>query len=50
MRKRVFEVYRTDNLLDLVAVIRASTYESAVWRAKQLGYGGEGFRLVEVEV
>jgi hypothetical protein len=42
-----FEVYRGDDY-DLVAVIRARTYEEAMWKARKLGYGKE-FRLVEVE-
>lgn len=42
-----FEVYRGDDY-DLVAVIRARTYEEAQWKARKLGYG-EGFRIVEVE-
>lgn len=42
-----YEVYRGDDL-DLVTVIHARTYGSAVWQAKQMGYG-DGFRIVEVE-
>lgn len=44
---REFEVYRGDDY-DLVAVIRARTYEEALWKARKLGYGKE-FRIVEVE-
>lgn len=42
-----FEVYRGDDS-DLVAVIRARTYEDAERKARMLGYGA-GFRIVEVE-
>lgn len=41
-----FEVYRGDDW-DLVAVIRARTYEEAERKARSLGYG-RGFRIVEV--
>jgi hypothetical protein len=40
-----FEVYRESGYLDLVAVIRARTYEEAVWKAQKLGYGKD-FRIV----
>lgn len=43
-----FEVYRESGYLDLVAVIRAKTYEEAVEKARRLGYGKE-FRIEEVE-
>lgn len=43
-----FEVYRESGYLDLVAVIRAKTYEEAVEKARRLGYG-KGFRIEEVE-
>lgn len=43
-----FEVYRESGYLDLVAVIRARTYEEAVDKARKMGYGKE-FRIVEVE-
>ena len=43
-----YEVYREDGYLDLVAVIRARTYDEAVRKARSLGYG-EGFRIEEVE-
>ena len=43
-----FEIYRGDDWTDLVAVIRARTYEEAERKARKLGYG-EGFRIVEVE-
>ena len=42
-----FEVYREEGYLDMVAVIRARTYEEAERKARMLGYG-EGFRIVEV--
>lgn len=45
---KTFEVYRNSGYLDLVAVIRARTYEDAVRKARSLGYGN-GFRIVEVE-
>lgn len=41
-----FEIYRGDDW-DLVAVIKARTYEEAERRARKLGYG-DGFRIVEV--
>lgn len=44
---REFEIYR-GNDLDLVAVIRARSFEEAQYKARQLGYG-ENFRIVEVE-
>ena len=43
-----FEVYRESGYLDLVAVIRAKTYEEAVEKARRLGYG-KGFHIEEVE-
>ena len=43
-----FEVYRESGYLDLVAVIRARTYEEAVEKARKLGYGKE-FRVEEVD-
>lgn len=43
-----FEVYRETGYLDLVAVIKASTYEEARQEARKLGYG-KGFRIEEVE-
>ncbi len=45
---REFEVYRECGYLDLVAVIRARTYEEAEIKARSMGYGKE-FRIVEVE-
>ena len=43
-----FEIYRESGYLDLVAVIKADTYEEAVVQARRLGYG-KGFRIEEVE-
>ena len=43
-----FEIYRESGYLDLVAVIRARTYEEAVEKARKLGYGKE-FRVEEVD-
>ena len=43
-----YEVYRECGYLDLVAVIRADTYEEAVLKAKRMGYGN-GFRVEEVD-
>lgn len=43
-----YEVYRASGYLDLVAVIRAYSYEEAVKKARKMGYG-KGFRIVEVE-
>jgi hypothetical protein len=43
-----YEVYRECGYLDLVAVIRANTYEEAVEEARRLGYGKE-FRIEEVD-
>ena len=43
-----YEVYRETGYLDLVAVIKANTYEEAREEAKMMGYG-KGFRIVEVE-
>ncbi len=42
-----YEIYRGSDS-DLVDVVRARTYEQAVWIARKLGYGPE-FRIVEVE-
>ena len=42
-----YEIYR-GNDYDLVTVIKARTYDQAVWLARKLGYGPE-FRVVEVE-
>ena len=42
-----FEIYRECGYLDLVAVIKAHTYEEAEAIAKQMGYGKE-FRIEEV--
>lgn len=44
-----YEVYRESGYLDLVAVIRAKTYDEAVEKARRLGYYGEVFRIEEVE-
>lgn len=43
-----YEVYRESGYLDLVAVIKAMTYEEAVEEARQMGYGKE-FRIEEVD-
>ena len=43
-----YEVYRECGYLDLVAVIKANTYEEAKREAKKLGYG-KGFRIEEVD-
>ncbi len=43
-----FEVYRECGYLDLVAVIRARSYEEAVEKARKMGYGKE-FRIEEVD-
>ena len=43
-----YEVYRECGYLDLVAVIKADTYEEARHQAKKMGYG-KGFRIVEVD-
>ena len=43
-----YEVYRESGYLDLVAVIKARTYEEAKEEAMKLGYG-KGFRIEEVE-
>ena len=43
-----YEVYRECGYLDLVAVIKADTYEEAVQKAKRMGYG-KGFRVEEVD-
>ena len=43
-----YEVYRKNGYLDLVAVIKAKTYEEAREKAHKLGYG-KGFRIEEVE-
>lgn len=43
-----FEVYRECGYLDLVAVIRARTYEEAVAEARKQGYGKE-YRIEEVD-
>lgn len=43
-----YEVYRECGYLDLVAVIKADTYDQAKWEAKRLGYGN-GFRIEEVD-
>lgn len=43
-----YEVYRECGYLDLVAVIKANTYEEAKMEAKKLGYGKE-FRIEEVD-
>lgn len=43
-----YEVYRESGYLDLVAVIKANTYEEAQQEARKMGYGKE-FRIVEVE-
>ena len=43
-----YEVYRESGYLDLVAVIKANTYEEARAEARMLGYG-KGFRVVEVD-
>ena len=43
-----FEVYRECGYLDLVAVIKANTYEEAKEQARRLGCGKE-FRIVEVD-
>lgn len=43
-----FEVYRECGYLDLVAVIRARSYEEAVEKAHKMGYGKE-FRIEEVD-
>lgn len=44
---REYEVYRECAYLDLVAVIRAGSYEEAEQIARKMGYGDE-FRLEEV--
>ena len=44
-----YEVYRESGYLDLVAVIKANTYEEARQEARMMGYG-KGFRIEEVEV
>ena len=43
-----YEVYRECGYLDLVAVIKARTYEEAQEEAHRLGYGKE-FRIEEVD-
>ena len=43
-----YEVYRECGYLDLVAVIKARTYEEALYKAKEMGYGKE-FRIEEVD-
>ena len=43
-----FEVYRECGYLDLVAIIRAMTYDDARKKALSLGYGKE-FRIEEVD-
>ena len=43
-----FEVYRESGYLDLVTVIRARSYDEAVDKAYQMGYGDE-YRIEEVE-
>lgn len=43
-----YEVYRECGYLDLVAVIKAKTYEEAKEKAYKLGYG-KGFRIEEVD-
>jgi hypothetical protein len=43
-----FEVYRECGYLDLVAVIRARTYDEAAEKAYQMGYC-EGYRIEEVD-
>lgn len=44
-----YEVYRECGYLDLVCVIRARSYEAALWKAQQMGYAGENYRIEEVE-
>lgn len=43
-----YEVYRECGYMDLVAVIKANTYEEARAEARKMGYG-KGFRIEEVE-
>ena len=43
-----YEVYRESGYLDLVAVIRARSYEEAEKKARKMGYGKE-FRIEEVD-
>lgn len=43
-----YEVYRECGYLDLVAVIKANTYEEAREEARKMGYG-KRFRIEEVE-
>lgn len=43
-----YEVYRECGYLDLVAVIRADSYEEAREKAHKMGYG-KGFRIEEVD-
>lgn len=45
---REYEVYRETGYLDLVAVIKADTYEEARQKAREMGYGKE-FRIEEVD-
>ena len=45
---REYEVYRECGYLDLVAAIKAGTYEEASEEAQKMGYG-KGFRIEEVE-
>ena len=45
---REFEVYRECGYLDLVAVIRADSYEEAERISRKMGYGDE-FRIEEVD-
>ena len=44
---REFEVYRQTGYLDLVAVVKARSYDEAVVKARRMGYG-KGFRVEEV--
>lgn len=44
-----YEVYREDGYLDLVAVIRARSYDEAAEKAYQMGYDRENHRIEEVE-
>ena len=45
---KLYEVYRECGYLDLVAIIKANTYEEAEKKARAMGYG-KSFRIEEVD-
>lgn len=49
MRLKEYEVYRESGYLDLVCVIRAGSYDEAVWKARKMGYDQRNYRIEEVE-